>query len=96
MNLEIRPGAALDDAQEIDNIVGRMKAAMEELNTIILNNMGPVGSEMPISTDWAGNLLSEWTNYYSTDIPATMDAMQLSASNLRRAVEGAVHYSQSN
>ena len=80
MNLEIRPGAALDDAQEIDNIVGRMKAAMEELNTIILNNMGPVGSEKPISTD----------------LPATMDAMQLSASNLRQAVDAAVRYSQSN
>ena len=86
MNLEIKPGAALADAEEIDSIVSRMKDAMEQLDTIIRNNMGSAGSGKQISTEWAGNLLAEWTNYYGEDIPATMEAMQLSASNLRQAV----------
>ena len=95
-NLEIMPGAALDDAREIDSIVSRMTAALDELNTIIVHEIGETGSGKNISFDWAGKLVAEWNNYYTKDIPATMAAMQQSATNLRMAVDNAVSYSQSN
>ena len=92
MNIEILPGAALDDAKMIDTIVSDMTDAMAELNDIINNKMGEVGSGKPISTAWAGDVISNWNAYYSSDIPETMEQMKLSATNLRMAVDAAVQY----
>lgn len=96
MNIEIQPGAALDSAKEIDKIVSDMTEAMDQLNDIINTKMGEVGSGKPISTNWAGEVANNWKNYYSTDIPDTMEQMKLSATNLRKAVDASISYSNGN
>lgn len=93
MEIEIVPGAALDDAKQIDTIVSRMEDAMTKLNSIITNQMGDVGSGKEISTKWAGVVTDNWRSYYTTDIPNTMEQMKQSATNLRMAVEKASSYS---
>ncbi len=92
-NIEITPGAALDDAKQIDAIVATMADAMDKLNQIITNKMGESGSGKPISTDWAGTVSDNWKQYYTTDIPNTMEEMKKSAANLRLAVDNAINFS---
>lgn len=91
MNLTVNTNAALEDAKQIDQIVNDMTADMEELN-------GKIDRLIPadIETNWSDTVKSNWKNYYSSDIPETMDDMKLSASNLRQAVENSLQYSNDN
>jgi len=93
MNIEIAPGAALDGAKQIETIVAAITDAMDTLNKIITSKMGESGSGQPISTDWAGTVSNNWKQYYTTDIPNTMEEMKKSAANLRLAVENFNTYS---
>lgn len=93
MQLQIKPGAALDSAKEIEEIVAKIEEAMETLNSIMNNNMGPVGSGKEISTNWAEEVISNWKNYYTSDIPEIMAEITVSATNLKLAVETAQAYS---
>ena len=95
MNLQIKPGAALDDAKQIDVIVADITDAMDQLNKIMNDKIGGSGSGKPISTDWGGSVSTNWSKYYSSDIPQTMEEMKLSATNLRKAVEAFLQYSKS-
>ena len=88
MNLTIKPGAALDDAQQIEAIVATIDQSMQTLNNVI-NKTIPSG----IETNWSEEVKNNWTNYYSNDIPEAMATMQLSAKNLKMAVDQAVSYS---
>lgn len=96
MNIEITTEALLDAAKQIDTIVSNMKSAMDDLDNIINNKLGPVGSGKPVSTNWAEQIVSNWKRYYTNDIPATMEQMQQSAVNLRMAVDSAISYSNGN
>lgn len=89
MNITINPGAATDDAAQIDSIIETMKSDMETLNNAI-NNTIPSG----IQTEWSEEVKGNWSSYYSSDIPETMEEMKLSATNLRMAVEQALAYSR--
>lgn len=89
MNLTINTGAALEDATQIDSIVSQIQEDMQTLDKAIKQNIPGV-----IDTDWANTLKDNWNKYYSADVPAAMEDMKLSASNLRRAVEAAINYSQ--
>ena len=89
MNITITPGAALDDAAQIDSIVAAIQAAMDELDKAIKNTI-PDG----IQTTWSETVRTNWEQYYSSDVPAAMEDMKLSASNLRLAVEKAQAYDQ--
>lgn len=93
MNIEITTEALLDAAKEIDTIVNNMKDAMDDLNNIINNKLGPVGSGKPVSTNWAEQIVTNWKRYYGNDIPSTMAQMQQSALNMRMAVDSAIAYS---
>lgn len=88
MNISIKPGAALGDAQQIESIVSTIESSMQELNQVI-NRTIPEG----IMTEWSETVKSNWSHYYSADIPEAMDAMKLSAKNLKMAVDQAVAYS---
>lgn len=85
----IRPGAALDDAQQIEKIVSSIKSDMEALDGVIKANI-PAGVE----TNWSETLLTDWNKYYSADIPESMVEMGYSALNLQKAVEDATKYSR--
>lgn len=89
MNITIRPGAATDDALEIENIVSAIESDMETLD-------GAIKSTIPdgISTDWGDELKERWTNYYNEQIPAAMEDMKLSATNLKIAIADALEYNK--
>ena len=69
MNIEIKPGAALDDASQIESIVATIESTMAELNQAI-NRAIPAG----IMTDWSEEVKANWMHYYAGDVPAAMDA----------------------
>lgn len=89
MNITIAPGAALDDASQIDSIVATIQNAMDELDQAIKSTI-PDG----IQTTWSDTVRSNWEGYYGADVPAAMEDMKLSAANLRLAVEKAQAYDQ--
>ncbi|MDO5393047.1 MAG: hypothetical protein Q4F33_00385 [Mycoplasmatota bacterium] len=88
MNLTINPGAATDDAAQIDSIVATMEDNLETLNGAITRNI-PNG----VQTSWSETVRENWSTYYGADIPAAMADMKLSATNLRMAVDQALKYS---
>ena len=89
MNITILPGAATEDATQIDQIVQEMEQQMEELNATIKRDI-PDG----VDTTWSNTVRSNWERYYGADIPEAMAEMKLSAANLRLAVEQALQYDQ--
>ena len=89
MNITINPGAATDDAAQIDSIVSTMQEDMETLDSAIKRNI-PDG----VQTTWSDTVRSNWESYYGADIPEAMAEMKLSASNVRLAVEQALQYDQ--
>lgn len=91
MNITIKPGAATEDALQIDSIIEEMTTSMEELNEVI-KSVIPNG----IETDWSEDVLNNWNTYYGNSIPETLAEMKLSSTNLRLAVTKALEYSQSN
>jgi hypothetical protein len=89
MNITINPGAATDDASQIDSLVQTMQESMETLNSAITSTI-PDG----IQTTWSETVRENWESYYTADVPAAMEDMKLSATNLRLAVEQALQYDQ--
>lgn len=89
MNLTINPGAATDDAAQIDQIVSQIQQDMETLNGAINRNI-PSG----VQTTWSETVRDNWQQYYSADVPAAMEDMKLSAANLRLAVDQALKFDQ--
>ncbi len=88
MNLTINPGAATEDAAQIDSIVQSIEQSMEVLDAAIKRNI-PDG----IETTWSDEVKGNWETYYSSDVPQAMQDMKQSATNLRMAVEAALKYS---
>ncbi|MBQ8132228.1 MAG: hypothetical protein IJ193_07035 [Bacilli bacterium] len=88
MNLTINPGAATEDAAQIDSIVETMESCMETLDAAIKRNI-PDG----IETTWSDEVKNTWCTYYGSDVPEAMAEMKQSATNLRMAVEAALKYS---
>lgn len=89
MNITINPGAATDDAAQIDSIVSTMEENMQTLDAAIKSAI-PEG----IQTTWSDTVRTNWETYYGADVPAAMEDMKLSATNLRLAVEQALAYDQ--
>lgn len=89
MNLTINPGAAIEDAAQIDSIVNDIESAMETLDAAIKRNI-PNG----IETTWSDQVRNNWESYYGADVPEAMEDMKLSATNLRLAVDESLKYSQ--
>ena len=87
MNITINPGAATEDASQIDSIVTTMQESMEVLNNAIKNTI-PSG----IQTTWSQTVRDNWEGYYNADIPEAMESMKLSAQNLRLAVQHALAF----
>ena len=89
MNLTINPGAATDDAAQIDSIIAAIDNSMEILDAVIKQTI-PAG----IQTTWSETVKNNWEKYYTADVPEAMEEMNLSASNLRLAVEQSLAYDQ--
>ena len=89
MNIKINPGAATEDAAQIDSLVQTIEESMQTLDSAIKSTI-PDG----IQTNWSEIVKSNWVNYYTADVPAAMEDMKLSAANLRVAVQQALDYSQ--
>lgn len=89
MNLTINPGAATDDAAQIDSIVSQIQQDMETLNAAINRNI-----PSSVETTWSDTVKNNWTQYYGGDVPAAMEDMKLSAANLRLAVDQALKFDQ--
>lgn len=89
MNITITPGAATEDAVQIDKIVADMADEMETLNAAIKKTI-PSG----IQTTWSETVRENWESYYGSDVPEAMEEMKLSAQNLRIAVQKALEYDQ--
>lgn len=89
MNITINPGAATEDARQIDSIISTMEEDMQTLDNAIKSTI-PSG----IQTTWSDTVKNNWTQYYSADVPAAMEDMKLSATNLRMAVDQALAYDQ--
>lgn len=89
MNITINPGAATDDAAQIDSLVQTMQESMATLDNAIKSTI-PEG----IQTTWSETVRENWESYYTADIPSAMEDMKMSAANLRLAVEQALQYDQ--
>lgn len=89
MNITIKPGAAIDDATQIKDIVGKIEESLIELDSKVKKNI-PEG----VSTDWSRELLENWNTYFKNDVPAALANMRLSAENLNKAVDAALAYSR--
>ena len=89
MNITINPGAATEDAAQIDSLVQSIEESAETLNNAIKNTI-PSG----IQTTWSETVRENWESYYTADIPAALEDMKQSATNLRLAVEQALQYDQ--
>ena len=89
MNITITPGAATDDAAQIDSLIQTIEESMETLDSAIKNTI-PSG----IQTTWSETVRENWENYYTSDVPSAMEDMKLSATNLRLAIEQALKYDQ--
>lgn len=87
MNITINPGAATDDAAQIDSIVKTMQESMATLDSALKATI-PDG----IQTTWAQTVRENWESYYTADVPQAMEDMKQSAANLRLAVEQAMAY----
>ena len=87
MNITINPGAATDDAAQIDSIVQVMQESMSTLDSALKSTI-PDG----IQTTWSETVRENWESYYTSDVPQAMEDMKLSAANLRLAVEQAMAY----
>ena len=89
MNITLTPNAATDDAAQIDSIVAAIQTSMETLDNAIKSTI-PDG----VQTTWSDTVRTNWETYYNADVPAAMEDMKLSATNLRLAVEQALAYDQ--
>ncbi len=89
MNLTILPGAATEDAEQIDSIIEEIDQNMQDLNTVI-KRVIPEGVE----TDWALTYKENWESYYNGSIQGAMEEMKQSAKNLRKAVQAALEYTK--
>lgn len=89
MNIQIRPGAATEDALQIESIIKSIQESMAKLNAAIDSTI-PSG----IETSWSETLKTNWKTYYGADVEEAMNSMALSATNLRRAVDEAIKYDQ--
>ena len=87
MNITINPGAATDDAAQIDSLIQTIEESMETLDSAIKNTI-PSG----IQTTWSETVRENWENYYTSDVPSAMEDMKLSATNLTLAIEEASKY----
>ena len=63
MNITITPGAATDDAAQIDSIVTTMQESMQVLHNAITNTI-PSG----IQTTWSQTVRDNWEGYYNADV----------------------------
>ena len=88
MELQIKPGAATDDAAEIESIVATIEKDMEALNEAFTNTSG--GMQLA----WADEVRSNWQKYFNGDIPEAMAEMKTASHNLQAAVQAALEYSQ--
>lgn len=84
----VKSDGARDGAKQILTIVTKIEQTMNELNESLKKNIPE-----RVETQWSDTLRSNWQKYYTGDIPETMNAMKLSASNIQMAVEAAEAYS---
>ena len=89
MDLTIKPGAATEDAVQIETIVGTIDRCMQELETVIKTHI-PEG----VDTDWSNDFRESWENLYNNSIQGAMDGMNQSAISLKRAVAAALQYNK--
>ena len=89
MNLTILPEAALEDAKSIDSIVAEIGNSLEILDKVIKNNIPE-----HLETEWSVKLLENWNQYYNGNIQNAIAGMNLSATNLKSAVDMAINYSK--
>ena len=87
MELTIKPGAATEDAVQIENIVSNIDRCMKELETVIKNHI-PEG----VDTDWSNDFRDSWETLYNNSIQGAMDGMNQSAVALKRDVAAALQY----
>ena len=85
--ITINPGAATDDAVQIDSIITDITRDMDELNSVIQRTI-----PNDIQTTWSETLQSNWNKYYDSSIPQTMEDMKKSSTNLRLAIQEALAY----
>ena len=88
MNLTILPGAALDDAKAIEEIINVIDTSMKELDTIIKRNIPD-----KVETTWSKALDESWKKFYDGSLKEAMEGMRYSAQNLKIAVDAALEYS---
>lgn len=91
MNIIIKPGAATDDAANIDDIISKINSSLETLDAAIKRNI-PNG----VQTTWSDDVRNNWETYYAADVPSAIADMKASGANLRLAVQEALKYSNGN
>lgn len=89
MNITVNTDEAYQGVKDIKDVVQSMKEQMEILDNEFKKQI-PTG----INTNWSNEVLDKWTKYYGADVPAAMEAMLQSATNLQMAVEAAEQYSK--
>ena len=88
MDITIKPGAEIEDATQIDSIVKQIDQDMQDLDSSF-KRIIPSGVE----TTWSNELKQNWEQFYNNSVQNAMEEIQLSANNLRLAVDAAIKYS---
>ena len=89
MNITIMPGAATEDVKKIEEIVKAIDRCMLELDGVITRNIPE-----RLETNWSVAFREEWQRFYKDSVKTVMNGMLLSASNLQKAVDAAIAYSE--
>ncbi len=88
--LIIKPGAALEDAKQIETIVETIQECLRKLDECISKNI-----PNELETTWSKELDDAWQKSYKGSIQDIMDEMKSSATEVQKAVFKALDYSQS-
>ena len=88
MELEIKEGAALNDAQDLKTVVSHLRAATEELSNIMKQIV-----TSNLSLDWADVVKGNWDNFANTNMEEVFSSITNGASSLEAAVKAAIEYS---
>jgi len=92
-SIEIDTIEVAKESENIVDIVKNVRESLEELNDIVTNKMGDEDSGKDISASWANEIVNDWKNYYTNDVPETLSAMEDNAKKLDYATQEAQQYS---
>ncbi len=87
MQLELKEGAAVQDAQDLKAVVSRLRVAVDELSSIMKQI---VNSDL--SLEWADVIKENWDRFAETNMEDVFRSITSGAESLENAVKEIMGY----